>query len=148
MPISCADCGTELSAESTTCPQCGSRKQNAVIQVSPLVVSFTLNLATLGVQSHYELLLQLAGTLRDDKLYPISIVVVHMACEACTELALSRAFNSRGVSDLEHAITKFMNGYNLANPRNRDLYNALTGRTIQNQPFWNQFWTFAKSGKS
>jgi hypothetical protein len=32
-----------------------------------------------------------------------------------------------------------MNGYNLAKERNRNLYNALVGRKIQDEPFWQAF---------
>jgi hypothetical protein len=71
--------------------------------------------------------------------YNIATVVAHMACEVAAEQALSRAFASKGLEYLDDAVTDFMNGYNLAHELNRNLYNALAGREIQKQSFWQPF---------
>jgi hypothetical protein len=67
-----------------------------------------------------------------------------MAWEIAAERAISLAFVSRGLEYLEDAVSDFLFGYNLATKRNRNLYNALTGREIQNQPFWQAFKESAK----
>ena len=61
----------------------------------------------------------------------VATVVAHMACEVAAEQALSRAFADKGLEYLDDAVTVFLNGYNIANERHRNLYNALAGRKIQ-----------------
>jgi len=62
-----------------------------------------------------------------------------MACEVSTERALSAAFASKGLQYLEDPVLDFLNGYNLANDRNRKLYTAFTGDHIDQQAFWPAF---------
>jgi hypothetical protein len=62
-----------------------------------------------------------------------------MACEIAVERALSRAYAARGLQYLEEAVDELLNGYNLANPRIRQLFNSLMGRSVQGEPFWPQF---------
>ena len=69
----------------------------------------------------------------------VATVVAHMACEVAAEQALSRAFADKGLGYLEDAVTAFLNGCNLANDRHRNLYNAVAGRKIHEQPFWRGF---------
>ena len=76
--------------------------------------------------------------------FNIATVVAHMACELAAERAISRTLANRNLTDLENAITGFVSGYNLASERHRNLYNALSGRTIHEQPFWQAFKESAK----
>jgi hypothetical protein len=67
-----------------------------------------------------------------------------MATEIAVEKALTEGFASNGIAHLEEPVTAFLNGYNLASERIRDLYCALTGDLIHNQPWWSDFTTSAK----
>src|SRR5207247_5520120 len=71
--------------------------------------------------------------------FNIAIVVAHMACEIATEQALSRAYAARSLAYLEDPVGEFLNGHNLANPRIRNLYNALLGDRIEEPSFWQPF---------
>ena len=63
-----------------------------------------------------------------------------MACEVAVERALGRAYAAKGLSYIEAAVGAFFNGYNIGGAeRMRNFYNALTGRTIHNEPFWQAF---------
>jgi hypothetical protein len=129
MPIRCGDCGHTLDLPpERPCSHCGSLKRNQVIEIGGQALSIS--------GGHAEKLIpENAG---------IATVVAHMACEVVTERALSRAFASRGVPDLEEPVLGFWNGYNLATPRNRNLYVALTGDKIHEQAFWPAFSESAK----
>jgi hypothetical protein len=109
---------------------------------------FYINLFTIGggyvmlpllqreVVDHYH---WLSKGLIDDGQFEISVVVAHMAREVSTERALSAAFASKGLQYLEEPVLDFLNGYNLANDRNRNLYTALTADHIERQTFWPEF---------
>jgi hypothetical protein len=71
--------------------------------------------------------------------YSIATVVAHMACEISAERAISAAFAATGIEYLEGPVMAFFNGHNLATERNRDLYVALAGKRVQDQPFWQAF---------
>jgi hypothetical protein len=71
--------------------------------------------------------------------FGIAVVVAHMACEIEAERAISRAFSDKGVEFLEDAVSGFYSGSNLADDRIRKLYNALTGKEIHNEAFWQAF---------
>lgn len=80
-----------------------------------------------------------AESLINQNIFDISVVCCHMACEAIAEQAFTAAFRARGVADIEEAVLDLLNGYNLANDRNRKLYVALSGDFIQEQLFWPAF---------
>jgi hypothetical protein len=90
--------------------------------------------ASLTLIPYAETLLAKSQELISRNEFNIGAVVAQMACEIAAERAISRAFVSRGLEYLEDAVSSFLFGYNLATKRNRNLYNALTGREIQNQP--------------
>jgi hypothetical protein len=94
--------------------------------------------ATITVIPYAETLLAKSQELISRGDFNIATVVAHMACEIAAERAISRAFAHRDLGYLENAVTSFV-GYNLASKRNRNLYNALSGRTIHEQPFWQAF---------
>lgn len=62
-----------------------------------------------------------------------------MACEVAAERAVSDAFATKGIADVEAVMMKFVNGRNLATEDIRNLYNSLSGNKIQDQPFWQKF---------
>jgi hypothetical protein len=84
-------------------------------------------------------LLRLARRLIDEGEFNIAVVAAHMACEIATEGSLSGAFLTRGIPDLEDPVMEFVNGHNLATPRIRELYTALTGDEVQKAVFWQKF---------
>jgi len=95
--------------------------------------------ATVTVVPYEETLLGTARRMIDGGDFNIAVVVAHMACEVAVERALSRAWNSKGLSYLEGPVEDFLNGYNIAAPRLRNLHNALTEKCIQNESFWDAF---------
>lgn len=80
----------------------------------------------------------------DDKLCGIATIVAHVACEVAIERSLSDSFARKGIQSLEESVAGFLNGYNLANDKVRNLYTSLTGDEIQVQPFWGDFLRSAK----
>jgi hypothetical protein len=95
--------------------------------------------ATATVITYPEALLSTARSLIDGGEFSIAVVVAHMAREISAERSLSRAFAVKGIADIEDAVEDLLPGYNLANERVRNLYNALTGNEIQRQAFWQGF---------
>jgi hypothetical protein len=95
--------------------------------------------ASLTVIPYSETLLAKSHDLIAKGEFSIAVVVAHMACEISAERAISRAFAEKGIEYLEGSVLAFVSGYNLATPCIRDLYNAVTGKEIQKQPFWQAF---------
>lgn len=145
MTVKCGQCGEPIVGESpdgdpaarNPCPKCGSRSRNFEVAVQAATSATAKVDAT--VITYPQDLLTLAGALIDEGRYGIAVVVAHMACEVAAERALADGFRNKGIRDLEEPITDLLNGYNLANNRNRNLYVALTGNQIQNKDFWPNF---------
>lgn len=95
--------------------------------------------ASLTITPYSETLLAKSQELIAKGEFNIAVVVAHMACEISVERAISRAFVDKGIEYLEDPIFALMSGYNLANERIRNLYNAMTGREVQKEPFWQAF---------
>jgi len=93
----------------------------------------------LDVATYPRKLLSVARSLIDQGEPSIAVVVAHMACEVATERKLSEAFSAQGLQYLEASVTDFINGYNLANPKNRNLYVSLTGDEVHKADFWSEF---------
>jgi hypothetical protein len=90
-------------------------------------------------------LLQLARKLIDDEeQFSLAVVVAHTACEVKVERWLYDSFARRGLTDLEEAILGRIRPYNMDAHRVRDLYNAMSGNVVQDQPFWQDFTTSVK----
>jgi hypothetical protein len=89
--------------------------------------------------SYSQELLGIAKGLIERGNHSVAVVVCHMACEIAAERAFSAAYAAKGLTYLEPAVDDLLNGHNLAAEKNRNLYNALTGNTIQDEPFWQQF---------
>jgi hypothetical protein len=75
----------------------------------------------------------------------MAVVVAHTACEVATAQALSEALEKKNLHYLKNAVIALFRDYNLcSNYRLRDLYNALIGEKVQQQPFWKTLDTSVK----
>jgi hypothetical protein len=126
-------------AQRAPCPQCGSTIRNINFPASTGYFSLRVGDATFTVTPYSETLLDKARELIARGDFSIGVVVAHMACEISSERAISRAFTEKGIEYLEESVLAFVSGYNLATPRIRNLYNAVTGNRIQDQVFWPDF---------
>jgi hypothetical protein len=52
------------------------------------------------------------------------------------------------LESLGEAVEGLMNGHNLGNDKHRKLWNALTGTSLENEPFWSQFQSASKKRNS
>lgn len=100
--------------------------------------------AEMMVVDYPHLLLNEAQDLIARRQFGIAVVVAHMACEVAVERALSATFATRSIEYLEKPVRAFLNGYSLHNERLRNLYTALTGDAIHDEPFWAQYTESAK----
>lgn len=141
----CAQCGALITNESPTgdiaqrkpCSQCGSTSRTFSVSIEAKVsVSGSVQAVVI---TYPQTLLSAARSLIDSGQFSIAVVVLHMACEIATERTLSEAFVKRGIQYLEESVEDLLNGYNLSNDRLRKLYTALTGDTVEKQPFWLKF---------
>ena len=112
-----------------------------ILQVS-IKVSVGVS-AQAEVITYPQALLTTSQSLAASGQHGIAIVVAHIACEIAVERALGAAFAAANVAHLEEPVEAMMNGFNLANERHRKLYNALTGRAVENEAFWQAFKTSA-----
>jgi hypothetical protein len=146
----CAQCGIPIADESPTgdpaqrkpCKNCGSLARAFNVSIAETIsVSMAAQVEAL---TYPQSLLAAAKSLIDMNHFGISVVVMHMACEIATDRTISEYLIKNGIQYMEESINDLINGYNLANPRIRNLYTALTGDDIQNKPFWQQFVESAK----
>lgn len=119
------------------CPKCGSGNRTITASIVD-AMSFAEDVKTTVIK-YPRALLSIAQTLIDQGFFTIAIVTSHMAAEIAADRAFDAAYQAKGLSQLGNAIDVLMNGSNLANEKYRDIYNALAGVTIQNEPFWNAF---------
>jgi hypothetical protein len=89
--------------------------------------------------SYHRTLLKTAQTLIADTHFGPALTLAHTAAEISTERVFAAWFRTRGIQDLEEAITDTLPNYNLRNERVRGLYLALTGDRVTDQPFWQAF---------
>jgi len=132
----------EASDDRRPCPECSSLKRR--YELSGHAKMRATATAELTVITYPQTLLATGRDLLKREQYGIAIVVAHMACEVAAERSLAEAFKAKSLTHLEDPILAFVNGFNLATPRIRELYSALTGDEIQKQPFWPPFTTSAK----
>ena len=109
------------------------------MNAAPGVYTLTGHDVNLIYISYPEKLLTAAQELIEKGEFSIAVVVAHMACEISVERAISRAFKTKGLDNLEQPVEDLLSSYNLANPRVQNIYNAISGDEIQKQPFWQQF---------
>src|SRR5262249_53137427 len=86
-----------------------------------------------------ETLLVTARKLIDAGEHSVAVIVSHMACEIAADGAMSRAYKAKGVPELEDAVDDFLTGHNPGNHRDLKLYNALTGKRVQDEAWWSSF---------
>ena len=149
--VACSECGTIINQspsvsleERIPCPQCGSLARSFSVNIADTIAISAE--ASVEVVTYPHTLLRTARSLIDghSNLYGIAIIVLHVACEIATDRSLSDSFARKGIQYLEDPVSDLLSGYNLANERIRNLYTALTGDDIQNQPFWQKFKESAK----
>jgi DNA-directed RNA polymerase subunit RPC12/RpoP len=140
----CANCKMALPDDSdlsddkrTPCPRCGSKGRIRSVETTDGIGLSSITDVVLI--TYPQSLLNLAKIFIDQGHFSIALIVAHMACEIASERAISAAFAARGISDLEEPVESFLNGYNLGNPRIRQLYTALTRDEIEKNPFWEEF---------
>lgn len=126
-------------AQRVPCPQCGSTMRSMNLPASTAHFSLVGGSATFTITPYSETLLDKAQELIAKGDFSIAVVVAHMACEISAERAISRAFAEKGIEYLEESVSALLPGYNLATDRVRKLYNAVTGKPIQEQGFWQAF---------
>jgi len=93
------------------------------------------------VRTYLQTLLDTARALQEREQVGIAIVIAQMACEVAAERSMAEAFQAKALTYLKDPILAFVNGFNLAPPRIRELYSSLISDEIQNEPFWQVFKT-------
>lgn len=150
----CGNCGEPMAEPTSTpvekrqpCPKCGStsRRFSGEMHASmkPLSVSFNAELV-----SYPKALLTIARGLIDQGHFNVGIVTSHMACEVAAERAFDAIYAAKKLESLGEALEGLMNGHNLGNDKHRKLWNALTGTSLENEPFWSQFQSASKKRNS
>jgi hypothetical protein len=90
-------------------------------------------------QARYKYLLDAAKQLNADGHHAAAIVTAQTACEVCTAVVFTAALRAKGVESLTDPLRNLILSYSLANERVRNLYVALSGDRIQDEPFWSDF---------
>ncbi len=80
--------------------------------------------------SRFEVLLEAAKRLRNDRHHEAAIVTTQTACEVCTELVLTETFRRRGLDYLSDPLGRLLPNYNIGNDRVRRVYEAATNDSI------------------
>lgn len=137
----CGTCETPIYDEPNEnrvpCPKCEGLTRR--YELSSHAVCSTSASGQLTVTTYPQALLATANALFERGEYGIAVVVAHMACEVSVERTMTEAFGRKSIGELEEPILAFINGFNIATPRIRDFYTALTGDQIQQQQFWSAF---------
>lgn len=104
------------------------------------MVTTTLDLPITVVPA-FEVLMETSRRFVDEDLglFNIAVIVVHMAYEVVTERKFAQAFTAKNLQYLQGSVTDCLNGYSLANDRNRNLYVAMTGDEVHKAAFWSKF---------
>ncbi len=148
--VSCGECGTVLYGQSSSlapsdrkpCPRCGSTKRAFVLQASAGGIKLSGAAAQVGVITYPQSLLNTARELTNLKQYNPAIIMAQQACEIASETAVARALAVKRHQTPKEIENSRPSGYNLADDPTRELYTALTGDEIQEQPFWQDFKKF------
>lgn len=138
--VTCTNCGEPLAddlVQQQPCPKCGSMARTVNVEARMMAMSSAT--ASVTVIPYSETLLAKSQELIDKGDFNIAVVVAHMACEIAVERVMSEAFMKRDIEDLEDPVLDFLSGYSLANERLCKLFNALTRKQVQTQPFWPAF---------
>ncbi len=141
--VTCCGCGVDLpdeqsGTERVPCPSCGSVARTFTLEAVAGAYAIEGS-AVVSFSTYPQQLIALAERLLTENEFSISVVVAHLAAEIAASRKLTDAFATRGITDLEEAVTAFFSGSSLTNERIRKLYSALTGDEIGNQSFWPDF---------
>ena len=146
--VACAKCGTILYGESpgcdpsdrSPCPRCGSTARSFSVSASDRI--HLSSAVQTGATTYWQRLLETARELFEKEHYNEAVMMAYMACAIATERSFAEALAAKKSQSPEEAANYLPGGDNLANERTRELYTALTGDVIQEQPFWQQFKKF------
>ena len=132
--VTCEQCEKVLDEPSSLpidmrapCPNCGSTSRHFKVEIAEIW------------RVQYLVLLNTAKQLHTQGYHAASIVTAQTASEVCTQLVLTETLRAKSIEYLADPIGKMISNYNLANPRVRDLYVAVTGDRIQDEKFWQSF---------
>lgn len=135
----CNHCGAPLSpTHAGLCPHCG-RDAGKTFFMEIRDAAKIKDETRVEFRRRYEILLTNARELHRQAHYEAAIVIAHTACETCTELTLKNALIVSKVGHLTDPIDDLLSGYNLAHEKVRNLYVAVSGERIQDEPFWQSF---------
>jgi hypothetical protein len=146
MAVSCSQCGEviEENAPPGPCPACGSTKRNITIMPEPLSITITMGTPVVTVTRLYTHLLDSAERLFDAGEHGVAVIVAATACEVVAERAITKAFATKNVPELEGPVTAFLQSYSIHGDRSRGLYIALTGDEIVKEKFWEGYTKLVK----
>ena len=142
--VCCGKCEAVLYGESSSlapsdrkpCPRCGSTTRSYSVKASG---SIRLSgAAKVDAVTRPQSLLETARELADQEQYNLAIMIAHQGCDIAMERAIARAVGTKKHQSPKDIANSLPSGYSLANERTRELYTALTGDEIQEQPFWQQ----------
>lgn len=142
----CNDCQKEVgdTPNHEPCPHCGAdSKRSIIVEVPTAKLTLTCFPPTVRYQQ-WNNLLDSARRFYDSGEYGVAVIVAATACEVVVERAMSRAFTAKGVADLEDSVMEFVTSCALSQPRNRNLYVALTGDDIHKKGFWQGYIALVK----
>jgi len=91
-----------------------------------------------------ETLLTSTKTRINEGQFDFAVILCQMAAEYHTEITFDALFNKKNVPELLGPIEALLNNYNIRNERVFTLFNALSGDTIQQQPFWSDLTAHTK----
>ena len=87
---------------------------------------------TISIPAH---ILGKAQQLREAGFHEASVVMAQSACEIAAERAIAQLLMRRGADYLQKYLHETVGSFNITG-RVRDLYVALSGDRVQEQPFW------------
>lgn len=147
MVTTCKQCGEEVEDRELRepCPKCGSTLRDIRIDIEPGRLVLTGHPAQLVVARQWTILLETAERLFDAGEHGVAVIVATTACEVVAERAVTKAFTTKKVPELEGPVTEFLASYSLKNDKTRDLYNVLTGDDMgKTMKFWEGYTKLVK----
>lgn len=87
---------------------------------------------------YHETLLGLARTLHEEKRHQLVVVTAQMACEIVGEQVLSSLLSQR-IGGLEKSVSGLVPGHHLRHKGVRDLFDALSGGSLADEPWWRDY---------
>jgi cytochrome c biogenesis protein ResB len=146
MAITCKLCGEEIEEGTPPgpCSECSSTKRDITIAPEPLRITITMGSPVVTVVRLYTHLLDSAERLFNADEHGVAVIVATTACEVVAERAITKAFATKNVPELEGPVTAFLQSYSIHGERSRGLYMALTGDEIVKEKFWEGYTKLVK----